>query len=154
MNRDWLRGCKPLVGANMIEGLEELLEGKGQPGLTELRELLQELLAGRDGTGRLLDEQSLKRRTQSVYRLRFAINGQTRSVVIKRLEPEIARRDDLVAKRWLPAIGLDGSGPPLLGSVAARSGGCVWHVYDDLGSYELGPREIEREPERGRLKAA
>src|SRR5437773_205343 len=138
----------------MIEGLEKLLEGNGQPGLTELRELLQELLAGRDGTGRLLDVQSLKRRTQSVYRLRFAINGQARSVVIKRLEPEIARRDELVAKRWLPAIGLDGSGPPLLGSVAARSGGCVWHVYDDLGSCELGPREIDREPERERLKAA
>src|SRR5437773_3926691 len=138
----------------MIEGLEKLLEGKGQPGLTELRELLQELLAGRDGTGCLVDQQSLKRRTQCVFRLRFDINGRTRSVVIKRLEPEIARRNELVAKRWLPAIGLDGSGPPLLGSVAARSGGCVWHVYDDLGSCELGPREIDREPERERLKAA
>ena len=138
----------------MIEGLDKLLEGKGQPGLTELRELLQELLAGRDGTGRLLDQQSLKRRTQCVFRLRFDINGQTRSVVIKRLEPEIARRNELVAKRWLPAIGLDGSGPPLLGSVAARSGVCVWHVYDDLGSYELGPRQLDREPDPERLEAA
>ena len=154
MNRGWSRGCKPLREANMIEGLETLLEGKDQPGLTEVRELLQELLAGQDGTGRLLDQQSLKRRTQGVYRLRFAIDGQTRSVVIKRLEPEIARRNELVARRWLPAVGLDGSGPPLLGSVAARSGVCVWHVYDDLGSCELGPREIDREPDRERLGAA
>ena len=154
MNRGWSRGCKPLREANMIEGLETLLEGKDQPGLTEVRELLQELLAGQDGTGRLLDQQSLKRRTQGVYRLRFAIGGQTRSVVIKRLEPEIARRNELVARRWLPAVGLDGSGPPLLGSVAARSGVCVWHVYDDLGSCELGPREIDREPDRERLGAA
>ena len=154
MNRGWSRGCKPLREANMIEGLETLLEGKDQPGLTEVRELLQELLAGQDGTGRLLDQQSLKRRTQGVYRLRFAIDGQTRSVVIKRLEPEIARRNELVARRWLPAVGLDGSGPPLLGSVAARSGVCVWHVYDDLGSCELGPREIDREPDGERLKAA
>ena len=138
----------------MIEGLETLLEGKGQPGLTELRELLQELLTRQDGTGCFLDHQSLRRRTQGVYRVRFAINGQTRSVVIKRLEPEIARRNELVAKRWLPAVGLDGSGPPLLGSVAARSGVCVWHVYDDLGSCELGPREIDREPDRERLGAA
>ena len=88
MNRGWSRGCKPLREANMIEGLETLLEGKDQPGLTEVRELLQELLAGQDGTGRLLDQQSLKRRTQGVYRLRFAIDGQTRSVVVKRLKPE------------------------------------------------------------------
>src|SRR5438445_430626 len=131
MNRGWSRGCKPLREANMIEGLETLLEGKDQPGLTEVRELLQELLAGQDGTGRLLDQQSLKRRTQGVYRLRFAIDGHTRSVVIKRLEPEIARRNELVARRWLPAVGLDGSGPPLLGSVAARSGRRRWPNWAD-----------------------
>jgi thiamine kinase-like enzyme len=60
--------------------------------------------------------------------------------VIKRLKPEIARRNELVARRWLPAIGLPEAGPPLLGSVAARSGACVWHVYDDLGAGELNPQ--------------
>jgi hypothetical protein len=77
--------------------------------------------------------------------LRFAREAKTRSVIIKRLKPEIARRDELVAQRWLPAIGLRECGPPVLGSVAARSGQCVWHVYDDLGQWELDPRKPDRE---------
>ena len=134
----------------MIEGLDQVLEGSGLPGLTELRELLQELIGGRDGAGHFIGQDPLQPRAQRVFRLRFDANGQTRSVVIKRLKPEIARRNELVAKRWLPAIGLSETGPPLLGSVAARSGGCVWHVYDDLGSGELDPRE----PDRERVQAA
>ena len=134
----------------MIEGLERVLEGSGQRGVTELRGLLQELLGGRDATGRLLEEQMLQPRAMRVFRLRFAINGQTRSVVVKRLKPQIARRNELVAKRWLPAIGLSDSGPPVLGSVAEPSGACAWHVYDDLGPQELDPRE----PDRERVSAA
>ncbi len=134
----------------MIEGLDQVLEGSGLPGLTELRELLQELIGGRDGAGHFIGQDPLQPRAQRVFRLRFDANGQTRSVVIKRLKPEIARRNELVAKRWLPAIGLSETGPPLLGSVAARSGGCVWHVYEDLGQGELDPRE----PDRERVQAA
>src|SRR3989454_7574283 len=139
MNRNWLRRGARSTGASMIEGLDKILEGSGLPGLTELRELLQELVGGRDEPGRLIGQDMLKPRSQRVFRLRFAINGQTRSVVVKRLKPEIARRNELVAKRWLPAIGLSDCGPPVLGSVAARTGACVWHVYDDLGQYELDP---------------
>src|SRR6266511_498560 len=134
----------------MIEGLDQVLEGSGLPGLTELRELLQELIGGRDGAGHFIGQDPLPPRAQRVFRLRFDANGQTRSVVTKRLKPEIARRNELVAKRWLPAIGLSETGPPLLGSVAARSGGCVWHVYEDLGQGELDPRE----PDRERVQAA
>jgi len=132
----------------MIEGLDRVLEGSGQPGVTELRGLLQELLGGRDVAGRLLGEQMLQPRAMRVFRLRFAVNGRTRSLVIKRLKPEIAQRNELVAKRWLPAIGLNDGGPPLLGSVAERSGVCAWHVYDDLGQHELDPREPDRESVR------
>jgi len=136
----------------MIEGLEKLLEGSGQRGVTELRGLLQELLGGPDITGRLLEEQMLQPRAMRVFRLRFAVNGRTRSLVIKRLKPEIAQRNELVAKRWLPAIGLNDGGPPLLGSVAERSGVCVWHVYDDLGQHELDPREPDRESVRAAIE--
>jgi thiamine kinase-like enzyme len=87
-----------------------------------------------------------------VFRLRFDVNGQSRNVVIKRLKPEIARRNELVAKRWLPAIGLNDRGAPLLGSVADRSGVCVWHVYDDLGQHELDPREPDREKVRAAVE--
>ena len=129
----------------MIEGLDKILEGSGQPGLVELRELLQELLGGRDGAGRVIGQDALQQRAQRVFRLRFGVNGQTRSVVVKRLKPAIARRDELVANRWLPAIGLSETGPPLLGSVAERSGACVWHVYEDLGQWELDPRQPDHE---------
>ncbi len=134
----------------MIEGLDRVLEGSGQPGVIELRGLLQELLGGGDVAGRLLEEQMLQPRAMRVFRLRFAINGQTRSVVVKRLKPQIARRSELAAKRWLPAIRLGDGGPPLLGSVVEPSGACAWHVYDDLGEHELDPRE----PDRERVSAA
>jgi thiamine kinase-like enzyme len=129
----------------MIEGLEKILEDTGMPGVAELRGLLQELLGGREASGRLLEQRAPKTRDSRVFHLRFAVNNQTRSVFVKRLKPEIARRNELVAKRWLPAIGLSDSGPPLLGSVADRGGACVWHVYDDLGPHELDARQADRE---------
>ncbi len=132
----------------MIEGLDRVLESSGQPGLPELRGLLEELLGGRGAEGRLMEQQILQPGPLRVFRLRFTINGQTRSMVVKRLKPEIARRNELVAKRWLPAISLSDSGSPLLGSVAERSGICVWHVYDDLGDYELDPSQPDRESVR------
>jgi thiamine kinase-like enzyme len=129
----------------MIEGLENVLAGSGQPGLDELRGVLQELLDGDGATCRFVDQQTLQPRQMRVFRLRFAIDGQPRSLVVKRLKPEIARRNELVARRWLPAIGLSGSGPPVRGSAAERSGACVWHVYDDLGEFELDARQPARE---------
>jgi len=129
----------------MIEGLEQILNGTGQPGLAELRGLLEELLGGRESSGCLLEQQTLQPREMRVFRLRFGVNGQERSLIIKRLRPEIARRNELVARRWLPAVHLDDTGPPVRGSVAASSGDCVWHVYDDLGNWELDPREPGRE---------
>jgi len=52
----------------MIEGLERVLEDSGQRGVKELRGLLQELLGGRDATGRLLEEQMLQPRAMRVFR--------------------------------------------------------------------------------------
>ncbi len=134
----------------MIEGLETLLEGGGQPGLTELCGLLEDLLCRQGAQGRLVERQMLQTRGQRVFRLRFVIDDRARAVVVKRLRPEIARRNELVARRWLPAIGLSESALPLLGSVAERSGVCVWHVYEDLGQYELDPRK----PDPERVRAA
>jgi len=127
----------------MIEGLSSFLEGTGQPGLMELRGLLQELVCS-NGAGALLGQEALEPRGRRVFRLRFSVDGENRSVVIKRLKPEIARRNELVARRWLPAVGLTQAGPPLLGTVAARNGGCVWHVYEDLGPWEFDPQTAEQ----------
>jgi aminoglycoside phosphotransferase (APT) family kinase protein len=134
---DW----KPLT----LQGAETILEGSGLPGLTELRNSLEELLDARETPVRFLEQQMLQPKSSRVFRLRFAVKDQTRTVVIKRLKPAIARRNELVGKRWLPAIGLNDKGAPLLGSVAERTGACVWHIYDDLGQHELDPRQPDRE---------
>jgi hypothetical protein len=127
----------------VIEGLAQALEGSGQPGLTELRELLQELFGGADATGRLIDQQRLKAR---IYRLRIAAGDRVHPLVVKRLDPGHAQRNRLAAARWLPAIGLDGCAPRLLGSAAERTGDSVWHVYEDLGDWRLDPKHPD--PER------
>lgn len=134
----------------MIEGLDHIFEGGDQPGAAELRGFLQELLNGSGASGCLLEQQTLQPRERRVFRLRFDINGQERSLIVKRLKPEIARRNELVANRWLPAIGLEDCGTPVLGVVAEHSGVCVWHVYEDLGQWELDPRA----PDRERVRAA
>src|SRR5262245_22783539 len=121
----------------MIEGLEGLLGGANTPGLEELRSLLDDLIAGRDRSGRLTGEELLQQIPRRGCRLRFAVGGADRAVVIKELVPGTARLVELAASRWLPALGLEASGPPLLGRAAARDGSCVWHVYEDLGPWLL-----------------
>jgi hypothetical protein len=118
----------------MIEGLDRLLEDSGQPGLPELRASLQEVLGGPDVRGRVTGQQRLK---SNVCRLQIEASGQVSSLVVKRLHPESAQRNQLVMKRWLPAIGLSECSPPLLGVAADRSGRSVWHIYEDLGDKML-----------------
>lgn len=73
-----------------------------------------------------------------VYRLRCdAVDGTACSFVAKRLAPEIARRNELVIRRWLPAIALGDAAPTLLAVVAERDAASVWHLYDDLGDNGL-----------------
>ena len=128
----------------MIEGLDRVLEGSAQPGVVELRRLLADLLGGADADGRLIEQETLKPHAWRVVRLRFAFDGHIRAVVAKRLKPHIGRRTELLARRWLPAVGLADSGPPLLASVAESSGRSVWHLYDDLGCDELDAQHIDR----------
>src|SRR5207245_8852117 len=119
--------CRDWRESNM-ERLHEGLDGSGQPGLHDLRGLLGELLDGPSVDGSFIGHQNLQRRSMRVFRLRFSINGSIRTWIVKRLAPEIAQRNELVAKRWLPAVGLNDLGPPWAGSVAERSGAWVWHV--------------------------
>jgi thiamine kinase-like enzyme len=84
-----------------------------------------------------------ERLKSGVYRLRCTFDGRTRSFVGKRLDPDIARRNELVARRWLPAAGLADSGPPLLATLAERDGSSVWHLYEDLGDCGLDVAEAD-----------
>ena len=61
--------------------------------------------------------------------------------MVKRLEPTVARRNELLLRRWLPAAGLSDCGPELLGVAADPAGGCVWHAYEDAGDATLCSRE-------------
>ena len=131
--------------SSVIEGLDDLLESSSQPGLPELRAVLQEMVGRWDPTARLISQQRLK---STVYRAQFEANGGVRSLVLKRLDPSVAQHNQLVATRWLPALGLRDSAPSLLGVAAERGGRCVWHLYEDLGERTLAagdadPRQIE-----------
>src|SRR5437763_16552589 len=106
-----------------IEGLDDLLESSGQPGLPELRAVLQEVVGRWDPTAHLIGQQQLK---SGVYRLQFDAKGGVRSLVLKRLNPGRAHHNQRVAQRWLPALGLRDSAPALLAVAAERSGQCVW----------------------------
>lgn len=132
----------------MIDGLENALLDSRQPGLTELRRVLLEVLDGSRAAGRLVSEQNLK--GCKVYRLAFEVAGQPRTLVVKRLDPTVARRNQLVATRWLPAADMSQTCPVLLGVAAERSARCVWHVYEDLGDRRLDTAH----PEPSRVEAA
>ena len=132
----------------MIEGLDKLLEGQGQPGLAELSELLEGLEIGDRRGWRLLSQEPLQSPGRRVFRLQLACDGQTRSFVAKRLAPAMARRSELIARRWLPALGLKGACPALLGSAVVRDNSCAWQLYEDLGPWDLA------QPDRQQLSAA
>jgi hypothetical protein len=132
----------------MIDSLGSALRDYAEPGLTELRAALAEVLNGSRVTGRLASEQCLKE--HKVYRLGFDVGGAARTLVVKRMSLPRAVRNQLVATRWLPAGDLGGAGPILRGVAAERGAGCVWHVYEDLGDRTLNTVN----PERSRVEAA
>ncbi len=112
--------------------LRRAVSDTAEPGAAELYHALSEALldsaaAEEEGPAQL------ERVKSHVYRLSIGSNGRARSVVLKRFDPWLARRNELVARRWLPAIGLGDRCPHLLATAADRRGEWVWHVYEDLG---------------------
>ena len=57
-----------------------------------------------EGSVGVLNQQTLQPRAMRVFRVRFARDGQTRSVIVKRLKPVIARRNELVPDRVGPVF--------------------------------------------------
>jgi hypothetical protein len=96
---------------------------------------LHELLGGPEGAWQLVEHEPLKRQ---VHRLRFRADGDERSFVVKRSRSEVARRNQLVATRWLPAVGLEDHGPALLALAEDVEAGRLWQVSADLGRHVLG----------------
>ncbi|HEY3215389.1 MAG TPA: aminoglycoside phosphotransferase family protein [Candidatus Eisenbacteria bacterium] len=130
----------------MIEGLERALVANGwlrlrDLGYSELECAIGEALGG-ERSAKLVAQETIKSR---VFRLRFETKNQIRSFVVKRMNSSHARRNELVIRRWLPDLGLDGVAPDLLGVAAGRAGRWVWHVYEDLGPWELDARNPDPE---------
>jgi thiamine kinase-like enzyme len=116
--------------------LRHSIPGTAEPGWSELCDVLEDVLYNAGGPGGPIEVERLKSR---VYRLRVGSDGTARSLVLKRYDPWLARRNELVVQRWLPALGLGGRCPRLLAAAAGRHGECVWHVYEDLGDGALDP---------------
>jgi hypothetical protein len=72
-----------------------------------------------------------------VHRVQPEAGGRARSVVVKLASPDVARRNRLVAERWLPAAGMGGAAPAILGVVKAPDPSAVWLVCEDVGTRRL-----------------
>lgn len=106
---------------------------------------LSDVLTVVDPGARLVAEERL---AGHVWRVKLT-SGQRSSLVVKRVDRVAARKTELLSSRWLPAVGLQDRGPPLLAS-APGPGGSVWQVFEDLGDCAL----LADRPQRGALEAA
>ena len=126
----------------MIEGLDLLVADQDPSSAFVLGNSLDEFIRDRYGSGRLLYQERIK---AQVYRLHFELEDKPLALILKCLEARIARRTELVARRWLPAVGLVQAGPPLLTTIGMPDGQSVWHIYSDLGSRSLAEDMGNRE---------
>ena len=122
----------------MIEGLERAFAGAGQEIPPGLDRALSEAVRGSGGPIRLIEHRELK---AAVIRLRLEVAGEVRAVVVKRLRPAEARRNQLAIQRWLPAGDMGGMAPELLGAASDLTGERVWQIYEDLGDWSLNGEE-------------
>lgn len=113
---------------------EDLLVPDDDAAAANERVLLERFLGVSGSDAAVLHVQRLKR---TVHRVRFRVGGTTRSVVVKRLDPDVGHRNHVLATRWLPLAQLPDAGPILLRTVAEPRGRFVWHVYEDFGDASL-----------------
>jgi hypothetical protein len=127
----------------MIEGLNLLFADR--PDVSGLQHRLDEYLRANHGSGRLILQERIK---SQVYRLHFELEDEKLTLILKCMEGRIARRTELVTRRWLPAVGLTNAGSPMLTTAGTPDGQFVWHVYSDLGANSLAedmesPRKVQ-----------
>ena len=116
---------------------------------TRLREVLSRALRFPSSRIEVITRQRLKR---GVLRLELEVRGVPRSVIAKRLTPMTAACNRAVVERWLPAAGLSGLAPALLGVLAERD--ATWLVSEDLGTRSLERFEVFVDPGTHQLVAS
>lgn len=139
----------------MIAGLAAWLQRIEPSGAPELAAALARLLAAPEARIAFASGEVL--RPATVHRLHFAgePSPRLRSLVVKRLSLDRSHREQRAVRAWLPAVGLGAHAAPLLEVAAAERGGCVWHVYEDLGDGTLARHAAGAGPLREeRIRAA
>jgi Ser/Thr protein kinase RdoA (MazF antagonist) len=111
----------------------------------EVDDSLSDVLATVEPGARVIAARRFNRR---VHRLMLA-GGKRSSLVVKQARRDGARKTALLKSRWLPAVGLEDHGPPLL-ATGPGPGESAWQVFEDLGDCALLPDH----PEPGGLEAA
>lgn len=109
----------------------------------ELVRFLASALEARTEEIVILARRPLKNR---VLRITLEVGGRPLSLIVKGVAPEIARRNRLVAERWLPAAGLTEAAPSVLGILTRPDPALVWLVCEEVGTRTLAAPE--RDPAR------
>jgi len=126
------------VGVNVERSVASASTAEGLvPGEPDLARALEQALDA-PGSVRIVSRRQLK---AGVFRVEIETRSRTFSVVAKRMAPEYARRNERMIHHWLPALGIVGLTPELLGIAASGDSRHVWHVYEDLGPWELDPHD-------------
>jgi hypothetical protein len=111
----------------------------------EVATAVRQLLGGDDAASLPIELEKLHHSRVIRARLAVAPEGTPGSVVIKRVKPRADERNRLIARRWLPWLGLDGVAPALLATVAGPAGKSIWHIYEDVGRDTLRTHPVDRE---------
>jgi hypothetical protein len=119
----------------MIEELNRVFEESDLPGRDALSALIERVLGGSEVRSKVTAEARIGR--TRVRRLGLEVDGAPRSLILKYLTLSRSQREQRIVRYWLPAIGLERHGPPVLGTTGVTSGAGVWHVYEDLGHCAL-----------------
>jgi hypothetical protein len=69
--------------------------------------------------------------------LHFDVRGKRASVVIKCLSVRRAHVNELVAQRWLPAVGLERACPRVRSTASEPAAERIWQIYEDVGGETL-----------------
>ena len=106
------------------------------PDGVELTAALETACGAPEGTIRVTSVRQLK---TNVYRVEVSgfPDERAQSFVLKSCNPGLARHNQLIARRWLPLIGLSEGAARLEGSAADRRGERIWLVYEDVGTARL-----------------
>jgi Phosphotransferase enzyme family len=134
------------MGLAMILGAHRNLDGP-PAGAVELARRFAAAEWGQVHLGEV--EKLVASRPGRVYRLWFETATGPRAVVVKRQRPRWARANQLVATRWLPAVGLNAICPAVRGAYGEAGSAEVWQLYE----YVPGEPIDRLDPDPARVNA-